>query len=159
MEVLEAPFKHYFLYLMINNELDEIFYFLSGELNNRGVSLLPIKIEQLSSFSSLQDNSPILLICSIRNLKDVHFFEKHLQKNLTLLLKQQKFTLIQLSSFEKVRIIQPPMQKKNSFFVKYPMSLALICDKMVEFHSYRLNEVHRWPGTRKTKPPTMVFNN
>jgi hypothetical protein len=156
--LLGAPFKEYFLYLMINDDLDEVFYFLSDELKSRGVSLLPIRFNQLSSFSALPDNSPVMLICSLRTQKDVEYFEKNLQKNLTLLLRQQKFTLIQLSSFEKTRLTQPPGQKKNSFFIKYPMSLPAVCAKMVEYHTYRFNEVHRWPGGKKAKPPTMVFN-
>lgn len=147
--------NNFFFWLKLEDKLDEMYLLVSQELSSRGIQLLPVTIDQISKLAALTPLSHITVLCSTRHSKQYMYFKKAVYPMLKYLLRQEKLTFFNLSSFSRVDV-QQRVARQNYFFLKYPLNLNSICDKLIKFHEIRLAKSQTWPGGKKAKVPGLT---
>jgi len=143
---------NFFFWLKLEDKLDEMYLMTSQELSQRGIQLIPVSIDQISKLAALTNLSHLTLICSTRHAKQFISFKKQVHPILKYLLRQERLTFFNLSSFSKLEV-QQKTSRQNYFFLKYPLNLSSICDKLIKFHDIRLTNSQTWPGGKRSKVP------
>ena len=143
---------NFFFWLKLEDKLDEMYLQVSQELSRKGIQLIPVTVDQISKLAALTNLSHLTVICSTRHSKQFMTFRKSVHPILKYLLRQEKLTFFNLSSFSKLEIPQKTT-RQNYFFLKYPLNLNSICDKLIKFHEIRLENSQTWPGGKRAKVP------
>lgn len=146
----------FFFWILLDERLDETFFSASVYLAERGVKLMPIHVQQVSRLAALSESGHVVVMCSTRNAGQYATFSKSVAPILGLLLRQERLSFFHLSSYQKLDLGAPAYRNKNYFFLKYPLSLESLCDKLKRFHELRLNRARVWPGGRRAKVPGLA---
>ncbi len=146
----------FFFWILLDEQLDEAYYTTARAMALRGVKLLPIRLNQVSRLAALTSAGHVTVLCSTRHAGQFANFNKSVAPLLTLLLRQERLSLFHLSSFQKLDLGHQSYRNKNYFFLKYPLSLESLCDKLKRFHELRLNRARVWPGGRRAKVPGLA---
>ena len=146
----------FFFWILLDERLDELYYTTAAAMAARGVKLLPIKLGQVSRLAALSEAGHVTVLCSTRHARQYEVFNQSVAPLLHLLLRQERLSLFHLSSFQKLDLGAKGYRNKNYFFLKYPLSLEPLCDKLKRFHELRLNRARVWPGGRRAKVPGLA---
>ena len=145
--------ESFFFWLTIDEKLDELYFATAGELAKSNITLLPVKLDQVSRLAALTEDGHVMVLCSTRHAKQYTTFTKTVAPVLQMLLRQERLTFFHFSSFQKLDLGAKVYRQKNYFFLKYPLNLETLCVKMKRFHELRLNRARVWPGGRRAKVP------
>ncbi len=146
----------FFFWILLDERLDEVYYNTAAMFASRGVKLLPIKIDQVSRLAALSEVGHVTVLCSTRTSAQYGVFNKRVAPLLSMLLRQERLSLFHFSSFQKLDLGSKSYRQKNYFFLKYPLNLETLCDKLKRFHELRLNRARVWPGGRRAKVPGLA---
>jgi hypothetical protein len=146
----------FFFWILLDERLDESYYHTAAKFAERGIKLLPIKIDQVSRLAALSETGHVTVLCSTRSGSQYAVFNKRVAPLLSMLLRQERLSLFHFSSFQKLDYGAKTFRQRNYFFLKYPLNLETLCDKLKRFHELRLNRARVWPGGRRAKVPGLA---
>jgi len=156
VEHTKEPNELFFFWILLDDRLDEVYYNTASMFAARGVKLLPIKMDQVSRLAALSEVGHVTVLCSTRSGQQYAVFNKRVAPLLSMLLRQERLSLFHFSSFQKLDLGSKTYRQKNYFFLKYPLNLETLCDKLKRFHELRLNRARVWPGGRRAKVPGLA---
>jgi hypothetical protein len=146
----------FFFWIDLEGKLDELYYSTAKQFADRDIKLLPIGIDQVSRLTALSELGHVTVLCSTRNAAQFTIFNKRVAPVLGMLLRQDRLSFFHFSSFQKLDLGQKNWRQKNYFFLKYPLNLESLCDKLKRFHELREDRAKAWPGGRRAKVPGLA---
>lgn len=146
MERNETPF---IFYLTLEESLPRTFYVFDRTLKDLGLILVPVKIDQLQTLVSATDQTQIIVIASVTDVREMKLYNEKVRGLLRYVLKSKRITFMHLSSFTKLNDIKLYALGKNYYFMKYPLDARLLSRKIARYHDLKSEQNSRWPGGRR----------
>ena len=126
------------------------YFDLAINLREEGLTLVPIKFDQLLSF--YQGKKRIHVICVVSSV-----FERKAYLRSIRIMKQalltSKITLYHFSSFTHLDLRKELSRLKNYHFVTLPVPLHSLARAMRKFYEYAMYDGQKWPGGKRAKLP------
>ncbi len=142
-----------FFWVNLEEKLGPLYYRAARALKQQGVTLLPVRMDQVARLASLTDSPHLVVLCSTRRQAEYLAFAKHVVPVLGLLLRQERLSFFHLSSFHKLDMGARLKQRRNYYFFKYPLNVLSLCGKLKKFHQLKSTQAQKWPGGRRAKVP------
>jgi hypothetical protein len=143
-------------YLCLTDVLPSSYFSFSLRMKKEGMTVVPVKFDQLQKVVAVSDQAEIIVVTSIRNTQEALFYHRNVRKHLKYLLKSERITLFLLSSFSKLNDQKNHLVKRNYFFLKYPMELGLVCQLLARFLELKKEESRKWPGGKRSQSGVTV---
>jgi len=146
----------FFFWITLEAKLDETYYATAAQLNQHGIKLLPIRIDQLAKLSALTNSGHVVVLCSTRHALQFDRFVKEVAPHLARILRQDRLSFFHLSSYKKLDLGAKLYRFRNYFFLTYPLGLDRLCAKLKRYHELRASRAKAWPGGRRARVPGLV---
>jgi hypothetical protein len=143
---LNTPF---IFYLTLEENLPRAFYTFDKALKTLGYILVPVRIDQLQSLVSSADQTQIIVITSVLDIKEMKLYNERVRGLLKYVLKSKRITFMHCSSFSKLNDFKQFAMKKNYYFLKYPLDATLLASKIVRYYELKSDQNVRWPGGKR----------
>lgn len=139
-------------FLNLSSSLDANFINLDSELKTKGLSLVPINLEDLTSLTRAKMNLHIVVV--VDKVSKSRYFNLKVRKLMKFLLRRDTINFYVLSSFENLNDKTHVMNRKNYFFTLLPTALKEYAHALSEAINIKDNKVNSWPGARRRVHPT-----
>jgi hypothetical protein len=139
----------FIFYLTLEENLPRAFYSFDKSLKTLGYMLVPVRIDQLQSLVSTADQTQIIVISSVSDIKEMNLYNERVRGLLKYVLKSKRITFMHCSSFSKLNDFKQFALKKNYYFLKYPLDAALLSKKIVRYYELKSDQNVRWPGGKR----------
>ena len=136
----------FIFYLTLEENLPRAFYTFDKALKTLGYILVPVQIDQLQTLVSSADQTQIIVITSVSDIKEMKLYNERVRGLLKYVLKSKRITFMHCSSFSKLNDFKLFAMKKNYYFLKYPLDAALLSRKIVRYYELKSDQNVRWPG-------------
>lgn len=143
---LDTPF---IFYLTLEENLSKTFYVFDQTLKDLGLMLIPVRIDQLQTLVASTDQTQIIVISSVTDVREMRMYNEKVRGLLKYVLNSKRITFINLSSFSKLNDSKIYSMKKNYFFMKYPLDARLLSAKIARYHDEKTETSIRWPGGKR----------
>lgn len=111
--------------------------------------LIPVRIDQLQTLVASTDQTQIIVISSVTDVRELKMYNEKVRGLLKYVLNSKRITFMNLSSFSKLNDSKIYGMKKNYFFMKYPIDARLLCAKIARYHDKKSETSIRWPGGKR----------
>lgn len=147
---------NYIFYLQTKDELENVFFQLSEIFSKLNISLLPIRMEELSALDKNVKNHLIVL----RNDLSSSFHLKNVRKTfLDMALIAGRISLYDLSSFSEIEIAQKLVGKETYRYISLPANIKQVAMTVAVDYFKERNKKDEWPGGKRAKLPNMNTQN
>lgn len=143
---LNTPF---IFYLTLGENLPKAFYVFDKSLKALGHILVPVRIDQLQTLLSSADQTQIIVISSVTDVRELKLYNERVRGLLRYVLNSKRLTFMHCSSFSKLNDFKQYALKKNYYFFKFPLDAALLSKKIVRYYELKSDQNVRWPGGRR----------
>lgn len=142
----DTPF---IFYLTLEENLSKTFYVFDRTLKDLGFMLIPVRIDQLQTLVASTDQTQIIVISSVTDVREMKMFNEKVRGLLKYVLNSKRITFMNLSSFSKLNDSKLYAMKKNYFFMKYPLDARLLAAKIARYHDQKAETSVKWPGGKR----------
>lgn len=142
----DTPFV---FYLTLEENLSKTFYIFDQILKDLGFMLIPVRIDQLQTLISSTDQTQIIVLSSVTDVRELKMYNEKVRGFLKYILSSKRLTFLNLSSFSKLNDVHLFSARKNYFFIKYPFDPRALSSQIVRYHDLKLKENVRWPGGKR----------
>ena len=141
------------LYIQMGQKIDRDFIKLASRMGNLGITLVPVKPEELDYFITNKISNVVLLTRTIEQFQN---FFKVKKRHIDFYLKSQKIRLIHLNSFSAIQEYIQLRQKQIYINLELPLTMVQVAAKLYEISASKENQTKKWPGGRRAKLPTDI---
>lgn len=143
--------EHYMLYIQWGKKVDDDFIRMAAFLGRFGISLVPVKPQELDYFL-VKRQVPVLMVT--KSIAQYQTFQKVRKESFDFFLSSGKIRIFHFNSFKEEADYLFYKQKENYINVPLPLSLKQIA-RFVLSHYIRFEGDERWPGGRRARLPQM----
>ncbi len=143
---LDTPF---IFYLTLEENLSKTFYVFDQTLKDLGFMLIPVRIDQLQTLVASTDQTQIIVITSVTDVRELKMYNDKVRGLLKYILNSKRITFMNLSSFSKLNDTKLYGMKKNYFFMKLPIDARVLSAKIARYHDQKSETSVRWPGGKR----------
>ncbi len=139
----------FIFYLTLEEDLPHSFYVFDRTLRERGMTLVPIKVDQLQSLMASSEQSQIVVISSVTDSREFKLFNLKIRPLLKFIMRNNRLSFLMLSSFSKLNDNRLYASSKKYFFMKYPLNAESLAHSIENHLLQKQPSNSRWPGGRR----------
>lgn len=140
-------------YLHLDQNLPKYYYTISQYLSKNGITLIPIKPDQVASF--IHQSGMMKLIVITSKVGHLNVFKNIVARVVKNAINCGTMTLFHLSSFKSLNLArQHSINSKNYFFIENPVKVKLISEIISRYYWAEKSKAKKWPGGKRAKLPT-----
>ena len=143
--------EHFMLYIQWGKKVDEDFIRLAALFGRIGVSLIPVKPNELDYFLVKRQ---VPVIVSTKSIKQWMDFHRVKEKHFDFFLTAGKIRLFHLNSFKEASDYLFHKQKGNYINLALPLSLKEVVGLVLRSY-IRTEDDEKWPGGKRSRLPQM----
>ncbi len=137
-------------YLTFGQKLPKVFYDLAVTFKNKGLTLVPVELDQLLDFYQGKKNVHVVVVTKNQ------FEKKAYQKSLKIInhaLRSGKMFFYHLSSFSDIDLRKEKGRINNYSFISLPISIEVLAQAVKNSFLIKQNSIQKWPGGRRGRLP------
>jgi len=142
----------YILFAQWENKISDDFIRLAAEFKSFGITLVPVKLQELDHFLNRRQVPVIILT---KTIKQYQTFQALRKKHIDFYLKTKKIRLFHLNSFGEIDVYRPLKQKGHYVSLNLPCKFRDVAIRVLSEYIENNIEDKRWPGGRRAKLPQM----
>jgi hypothetical protein len=139
----------FIFYLTLEEDLPKTFYVFDRAFKDLGYMLVPVKIDQLQTLVASSDQSQIIVISSVIDVREMKMYNEKVRGLLKFVLKSKRITFMHLSSFSRLNDFKLYALRNNYYFMKYPLDARLLSAKIARYYDLKSETNVRWPGGKR----------
>src|SRR5665647_2783935 len=139
----QAPTPFIF-YLTLGEQLPNTFFTFDRILKDLGFILVPIQVDQLQSLVSAADQSQVVVIASVSDIREMKLYNHNVRKLLKYILKSKRISLMHLSSFSRLNDSKLYNIQKNYYFMRYPVDARVLSAKIARYYELKTQQSSNW---------------
>ena len=139
----------FIFYLTLEEELPQSFYVFDRTLKERGMILVPVKVEQLQSLMASSEQSQIVVIASVVGSREYKLFNQKIRPVLKFIMRANRLSFLMLSSFSKLNDNKHYASSRKYYFMKYPLDAQALAKSIENHLREKQPQNTRWPGGRR----------
>lgn len=151
MNGLKDNFELYMFFLLLTPKLPKYFFAFAKFFSELNIKLIPISLDDLMTVSKGKKN---YIIVVNRDIQSNAVFRRMRRRYLDMALINNKFTLFEISSFDRSFFLSDKNKKGIYHHFKLPEEVENICEKIYEVIYNDRKSQQTWPGGKRgTVPP------
>jgi hypothetical protein len=141
----------FIFFLVFEDYVPKVFFTFQRCLKEKGLFLVPIRLDQLQSISSISEQNHIVVISSVINSHEMKVYNEKVRDLLKYLLRNKRLTFMLMSSFSKLSDFNFFSFSKNYFFLKYPLEPQQVSDSIARYYELKSKTDMMWPGGKRVR--------
>jgi hypothetical protein len=141
----------YIFYLNFDGVLPDFYYTMAEQFSHQGITLVPLKPEQLPSFINQQEMT--YAICPTIKLDHIKKFKIKLKRILKSALNNNTLTIYHLGSFDRLNLSKTNIISKNYYWLQLPIKVETLVKYLSKHYLTYKSRKLTWPGGKRSTLP------
>lgn len=137
-------------FLTYSDKPPRAYYDLAIHFKDEGLTLVPIKFDQLLSFYQGKKRVHVINVVSNTTERKLYFKTLNIIRQALL---NNKITLYHFSSYSHLDIRNEIPRIKNYHFIRLPVRLYALARAIHKFYRHSMRDEQKWPGGRRATLP------
>jgi hypothetical protein len=146
--------EKYIFYLDFDSELPDFYYSLAERFSHQGISLIPVKPDQLISFLNQHEMTYVISLTS--KLSHIKKFQSKIKRLFKSGLNNNTLTVYHISSFSRLNLARTNMIAKNYFWIQLPIDVESLVKYLGKHYITHIGRKLTWPGGKRSTLPVGI---
>ena len=147
---------NYIFFLKSTKELSAMFFQMADLFSQLNIILLPVTREELQNIDRHKKHQ--IIVCRNDLLSAQMFFEIK-KAYLDFAMSRGHVAVYDISSFSEIENAKKYQNKKSYFYFPLPIDIKQVVMSVTIDYFKTKNEMEEWPGGKRSKLPSMTYEN